>query len=37
MREIVRCVAVTGVSMREDETLLEYVRARGGGGLIIPI
>ena len=31
MREIVRCVAVTGVSMREDETLLEFVRRAGEG------
>ena len=29
MREIVRCVALTGIRMREDETLLEYVRRAG--------
>lgn len=31
MREILRCVASTGLHMREDETLLEYVRRAGMG------
>lgn len=31
MREILRCVAITGIHRREDETLIEYVQRAGLG------